>query len=80
VRASGARRLRGASLRLHVCVAVASATSLRSMLYTIVTNIYCHRRSQHMFIDAGAPRDSYRMTYNCINAADNQKSFNDGCA
>lgn len=35
-------------------------------------------RSQHIFIDPRQPRTSYSMTYNCINSADNQKTFNDG--
>jgi len=34
--------------------------------------------SQHVFIDPKAPQNCYRMTYNCINCADNQKTFNDG--
>jgi hypothetical protein len=35
-------------------------------------------RSQHIFIDARQPQNSYSMTYNCVNSADNQKTFNDG--
>lgn len=34
--------------------------------------------SQHVFIDPKAPQNCYRMTYNCINCPDNQKTFNDG--
>eukprot|EP00898_Chlorokybus_atmophyticus_P001272 jgi/Chlat1/2145/Chrsp17S02722 len=34
--------------------------------------------SQHIFIDGKRPRNNYALTYNCINAADNLRSFNDG--
>lgn len=34
--------------------------------------------SQHIFIDPRTPRSNYSLTYNCVNAADNQKTFNDG--
>ena len=34
--------------------------------------------SQHIFIDPGAPRSSYRLTYNCINCPDNRRTYNDG--
>lgn len=31
-----------------------------------------------MFVDARDPRDDYRLTYNCLAAPDNSKTFNDG--
>jgi len=34
--------------------------------------------SQHIFIDPQRPNDNYALTYCCINATDNQYSFNDG--
>lgn len=34
--------------------------------------------SQHVFVDPLTPRNNYRLTYNLVNAGDNQKSFNDG--
>ncbi len=35
-------------------------------------------RSQHVFVDPAHPDDAYRSTYNCIAAADNQRTYNDG--
>ena len=35
-------------------------------------------RSQHIFVDPAAPASNYRLTYNCVGVADNQRSFNDG--
>ena len=34
--------------------------------------------SQHIFVDPNRPNDNYVLTYCCINATDNQYSFNDG--
>jgi fatty acid desaturase len=34
--------------------------------------------SQHIFIDPDAPRSDYHLTYNVINSACNQRTFNDG--
>ncbi|CAI5942692.1 unnamed protein product, partial [Closterium sp. NIES-64] len=34
--------------------------------------------SQHIFIDPNNSRSNYALTYNCMNAPDNQKTFNDG--
>jgi hypothetical protein len=34
--------------------------------------------SQHIFVDPQRADDNYALTYCCINAADNQYSFNDG--
>lgn len=34
--------------------------------------------SQHIFVDPANPRCNYHMTYNVINSAANQLSFNDG--
>lgn len=31
-----------------------------------------------MFIDPAAPRSDYHLTYNCVGATDNQRTFNDG--
>lgn len=33
---------------------------------------------QHIFIDPAAPRDSYRLTYNCAGVGDNAMTYNDG--
>ncbi|KAF8063047.1 REE1 [Scenedesmus sp. PABB004] len=35
-------------------------------------------RSQHVFVDPSAPRDDYRLTYNCLACPDNARTFNDG--
>lgn len=35
---------------------------------------------QHIFIDPSAPRDSYRLTYNCAGVGDNAMTYNDGGA
>jgi hypothetical protein len=36
------------------------------------------RRSQHIFVDPDAPRDDYKLTYNCLACPDNPKTYNDG--
>lgn len=41
-------------------------------------DIPCLCRSQHIFIDPVAPRSDYHLTYNCVGAVDNQRTFNDG--
>ncbi|KAL4446747.1 hypothetical protein ABPG77_007991 [Micractinium sp. CCAP 211/92] len=33
---------------------------------------------QHIFIDPAAPRDSYRLTFNCAGVGDNAMTYNDG--
>eukprot|EP00850_Spirogloea_muscicola_P011254 SM000069S20691 [mRNA] locus=s69:213200:215070:+ [translate_table: standard] len=34
--------------------------------------------SQHIFVDPARPRNNYALTYNLVQSADNQKTFNDG--
>lgn len=34
--------------------------------------------SQHIFVDPDAPRDDYKLTYNCLACPDNPKTYNDG--
>uniref|UniRef100_A0A383V8J9 Fatty acid desaturase domain-containing protein n=2 Tax=Tetradesmus obliquus TaxID=3088 RepID=A0A383V8J9_TETOB len=34
--------------------------------------------SQHIFVDLDAPRDDYKLTYNCLACPDNPKTYNDG--
>jgi hypothetical protein len=35
-------------------------------------------RSQHIFVDSADPSCDYRLAYNVVGCADNQRTFNDG--